>query len=125
MRISDWSSDVCSSDLRSVRSSVAFGLRLCGDEEVCLKRISLSILLLVPTPVFAEDGLSLSGSTRLRYEVIDGQPRAGFNESDDLVSIRTIVTGEYRTRSEERLVGKGCVSTCRSRGWASHAKKKN
>jgi len=62
-----------------------------------LKRISLSILLLVPTPAFAEDGLSLGGSTRLRYEVIDGQPRAGFNESDDLVSIRTIVTGEYRT----------------------------
>ena len=62
-----------------------------------MKRISLSILLLVPTPAFAEDGLSLGGSTRLRYEVIDGQPRAGFNESDDLVSIRTIVTGEYRT----------------------------
>lgn len=64
-----------------------------------MKRISLSILLIVPTPAFAEDGLSLSGSTRLRYEVIDGQPRAGFNESDDLVSIRTIVTGEYRTGS--------------------------
>jgi len=62
-----------------------------------LKRVSLSVLLLSPTPVFAEDGLSLSGSTRLRYEVLYGQPRAGFNESDDLVSIRTIVTGEYRT----------------------------
>lgn len=64
-----------------------------------MKRIVLPVLLFPATPAFAEDGLSLSGSTRLRYEVIDGQPRAGFNESDDLVSIRTIVTGEYRTGS--------------------------
>lgn len=64
-----------------------------------MKHIVLLVLLLVSTPVLAEDGLSLSGSTRLRYEVIDGQPRAALNESDDLVSIRTIVTGEYRTGS--------------------------
>lgn len=64
-----------------------------------MKRIVLPVLLFVPAPALAEDGISLSGSTRLRYEVIDGQPRAGFNESDDLVSIRTIVSGEYRTGS--------------------------
>lgn len=64
-----------------------------------MKRITIPVLLLAPTPVFAADGLSLSlsGSARLRYELIDEKPRAGFNESDDLVSIRTIVTGEYRT----------------------------
>src|SRR3546814_13438836 len=28
------------------------------------------------------------------------------------------------SRSEERRVGKGCVSTCRSRWWRSHKKKK-
>ncbi|AQA00640.1 hypothetical protein BWQ93_02980 [Sphingopyxis sp. QXT-31] len=39
----------------------------------------------------------MSANTRLRYETIEGQPRAGFNESDDLFNIRTIVTGEYRT----------------------------
>lgn len=64
-----------------------------------MKRIVLPVLLFVPAPALAEDGIGLSGSTRLRYEVIDGQPRAGFNESDDLVSIRTIVSGEYRTGS--------------------------
>lgn len=64
-----------------------------------MKRIVLPVLLFVPAPALAEDGISLSGSTRLRYEVIDGQPRAGFKESDDLVSIRTIVSGEYRTGS--------------------------
>lgn len=41
--------------------------------------------------------LQLSGSVRLRYEAIDGQFRPGFRESEDAVSIRTIVTAEYRT----------------------------
>ena len=62
-----------------------------------MKRFSLTTLLLVSTPAYAEDGLTLSANTRLRYETIEGQPRAGFNESDDLFNIRTIVTGEYRT----------------------------
>ena len=62
-----------------------------------MKRFSLPVLLLVSTPAYAEDGLTLSANTRLRYETIEGQPRTGFNESDDLFNIRTIVTGEYRT----------------------------
>ena len=62
-----------------------------------MKRFSFPALLLVSVPAYAEDGLTLSGNTRLRYETIEGQPRAGFNESDDLFNIRTIVTGEYRT----------------------------
>lgn len=62
-----------------------------------MKRFSLLALLLVATPACAEDGLTLSANTRLRYETIEGQPRTGFNESDDLFNIRTIVTGEYRS----------------------------
>lgn len=62
-----------------------------------MKRFSFATLLLVATPAYAEDGLTLSANTRLRYETIEGQPRTGFNESDDLFNIRTIVTGEYRT----------------------------
>lgn len=62
-----------------------------------MKRFSLPVLLLVATPAYAEDGLTLSANTRLRYETIEGQPRTGFNESDDLFNIRTIVTGEYRS----------------------------
>lgn len=62
-----------------------------------MKRFSLPALVLVATPAYAEDGLTLSANTRLRYETIEGQPRAGFNESDDLFNIRTIVTAEYRT----------------------------
>lgn len=44
----------------------------------------------------AEDGLTLSGSMRVRYEAIDGQPRVGFNTSDELVNFRTIILAQYR-----------------------------
>jgi hypothetical protein len=39
--------------------------------------------------------LRLSGSVRMRYEAIGGQARAGFNESDDLLNFRTILSAEY------------------------------
>lgn len=38
----------------------------------------------------------VSGSMRLRYEALEGQVRPGFNASDDLVSLRTTLFGEYR-----------------------------
>jgi len=41
------------------------------------------------------DGFTLSGTSRFRYEAIDGQPRAGFNKSDDLFNIRTTVLAQY------------------------------
>lgn len=41
------------------------------------------------------EGFSLKGSIRLRYEFIDGQPRAGFNSADDLFSLRTVVSARY------------------------------
>ncbi|MEN2786172.1 alginate export family protein [Sphingomonas qilianensis] len=44
----------------------------------------------------SKDGFALSGTTRLRYEAIDGQARAGFNAADDLVNLRTTVLGQYR-----------------------------
>lgn len=58
--------------------------------------------LAAPTPAQAQsgppaDGLDLSASVRLRYETIDGQPRAGFNTADDLLDLRTILTAQYRT----------------------------
>lgn len=55
--------------------------------------------LLAASPTQAKDienGLAVSGSVRLRYEFIDGQPRVGFNKSDDLVNLRTNVLAEYR-----------------------------
>jgi len=47
--------------------------------------------------VKAPPELTISGSVRLRYETIDGQPRAGFNASDQLLNLRTILFAEYHT----------------------------
>jgi len=71
-----------------------------------LRRASAASLLLLATPASAQAlhdalgapaNLQLSGSVRLRYETIDGQFRPGFREGEDAVSIRTILTAEYRT----------------------------
>lgn len=42
-----------------------------------------------------KQGFSLSGTSRFRYEAIDGQARVGFNKSDDLFDIRTTLLGQY------------------------------
>ena len=39
--------------------------------------------------------LKLGGSVRTRYEVLQGQVRPGFNEEDDLFSVRSILSAEY------------------------------
>ncbi len=58
-------------------------------------------LFALPEPACAQtsgqEGFTLGGSTRLRYEAIDGQARAGFDSRDTLTSIRTQLLGEYRT----------------------------
>jgi hypothetical protein len=54
----------------------------------------------VPSAAIADDpadGLTVSGAIRVRYEAIDGQARAGFNASDDLLNIRTNILAEYKT----------------------------
>lgn len=44
-----------------------------------------------------KDGLTLSGSARVRFEAIGGQVRPGVNAEDELVSIRTTLLAEYRS----------------------------
>ncbi|WP_375429518.1 alginate export family protein [uncultured Sphingomonas sp.] len=39
----------------------------------------------------------LGATTRVRYEAIDGQARAGFNDSDDLLNFRTTVLAEFKS----------------------------
>src|SRR3546814_18915558 len=96
MRISDWSSDVCSSDLigsTSAHSYIFFLFLILSGPVV--PRISLAmrmkpaLLFSLLVPVF------LGGCT---------EGMRGFSLSE---------------RSEERRVGKECVSTCRSR-WSPH-----
>lgn len=71
------------------------------------------IAFILPSPASAEDGtLTIHGSTRLRYEAIAGQARAGFNSSDDLVNLRTNILAEYR--GQDFRVG---VEIFDSRAW--------
>src|SRR3546814_19341747 len=90
MRISDWSSYVCSSDLRRHTSCQGARDRACNGARF-LRR---------PT----------GRSTRRR-------PRPGRTSPSGSSSRRS-------ERSEERRVGKECVSTCRSRVSQDHYKQK-
>src|SRR3546814_8139524 len=81
MRISDWSSDVCSSDLPRMTYCVAL-------------RVKAGLVMLADT-----------------------RTNAGL---DDISRFRKLFTYEVPgERSEERRVGKECVSTCRSR-WSPY-----
>jgi hypothetical protein len=52
---------------------------------------------LAQTAPSERDGpLSVSGSIRMRYEVVDGQARAGFNDRSDLLNVRTRLAAEYK-----------------------------
>src|SRR3546814_12537567 len=104
MRISDWSSDVCSSDLRRIIESMAQRLGLPMSKVVCsIERHANTSAASVP--------LAFDEAVR------DGRIKPGH-----LVLMEAIGGG---LRSEERRVGKECVSTCRSR-WSQYPyKKKN
>src|SRR3546814_8512976 len=85
MRISDWSSDVCSSDLAILSNEKFRGVRLT------IEGSKLGLQTHNPEHEEAEEDLEVS---------YDGGP---------------VEIG----RSEERRVGKECVSTCRSR-WSPY-----
>src|SRR3546814_15806360 len=117
MRISDWSSDVCSSDLTpQTRAPLSAAhawhvlLELAGDSDQALGEA------LDPQLAAAIDaGL-------IRDVVIAKNER----ESDDFWRLRdSISEAERAERSEERRVGKECFSTCRSRWLPDHYKTNN
>src|SRR3546814_3912560 len=87
MRISDWSSDVCSSDLD----------------------VGLIVL---------DEGHMIGPSERkIRYETLVQRLLRRADSADRrIVCLSAILP----SRSEERRVGKECVSTCRSRWSPSH-----
>src|SRR3546814_14651363 len=99
MRISDWSSDVCSSDLPQLPAvdhvlGVGEELRPGGED---------------PRPV----------GPLLVAEAVD--------QRRDVDGAAGVAVGPPRAagRSEERRVGNACGSTCRSRRWPKHSTKNN
>src|SRR3546814_14590218 len=90
MRISDWSSDVCSSDLFMVRNTYIY------PPEPSM-RIVADIIAYTSEHMPRFNSISISG-----YHMHEAGAKA--------------------VRSDERRVGKECVSTCRSRWSAYHYK---
>src|SRR3546814_17544770 len=106
MRISDWSSDVCSSDLGgkiapdALRIGAVLRTRADRDGNVCRQKEE------IPIPC-------------------DAAPAARCWTRERPLSPAALPGPVAPARSEERRVGKECVSPCRSRWSPSHYKKKN
>src|SRR3546814_13524389 len=101
MRISDWSSDVCSSDLIGPQDDYALRPQAPRYHHEIKRR----------------DLHSRFDAASVRYralvtQILERQSRGDYSyESDEIIS------GDKR--SEERRVGKECVSTCRTR-WSPY-----
>src|SRR3546814_11594640 len=109
MRISDWSSDVCSSDLSLGRlkdfRQHGFGWLM---DKVLRRQTPPPELL-----VWQDEA-----DNKIFVLMCDLWPVNSGIKSDVVDSLQS------RSRSEERRVGKECVSTCRSRWSPYHSKKK-
>src|SRR3546814_19699766 len=134
MRISDWSSDVCYSDLlEAVQEQGQVVIDLLDPSEpridLVLQRFGEAYLEFMMTPcalavmrAAVAEGAHVAVGTSL-YE--NGPKRgwegmkAYFAHLREQGAIRMVDPG-IAARSEERRVGKECVSTCRSRGSPSH-----
>src|SRR3546814_10395138 len=118
MRISDWSSDVCSSDLWRKRYFSYSG--------------TLSNPALLDARIQLLDKMLAKGMTLSRSDLkasLDAMVRAGRQGEAVRIAMAANPSGSAGTsiydpdfsrfRSEERRVGKECVSTCRSR-WSPY-----
>src|SRR3546814_15291222 len=114
MRISDWSSDVCSSDLDRE------DLFLVSVQYV--PNAKLSILVDGDNGLNIQDCAAISRHVGFHLEE-ENIIEAAYNIEVSSPGIEfPLVLDRQFMRSEERRVGKECVSTCRSR-WSPYHKK--
>src|SRR3546814_15620663 len=102
MRISDWSSDVCSSDLLILVDPKVLELKSYDDIPHLL------------SPVVTEPPKAVRA---LKWAVEEMERRYRMMSE---ISVRNLASFNEKVRSEERRVGKECVSTCRSRWSPDH-----
>src|SRR3546814_12022441 len=106
MRISDWSSDVCSSDLADSPGN-AEGMYNKSPSSSGGKN----------SPPSLDNGITVRARAKNAIAIVHfGCARLAFNQGR-YARISTRLIGF--DRSEERRVGKECVSTCRSR-WSPY-----
>src|SRR3546814_17769382 len=122
MRISDWSSDVCSSDLLKqfpvdvIKIDQSFVRDLADTpDDAAIVRALIGLGKSLSIRIVAE-GIEQSSQAALlsKWGCDYGQ---GYLFSKAVPSARV---PQMLARSEERRVGKGCVSTCRSRWSPDH-----
>src|SRR3546814_13412502 len=107
MRISDWSSDVCSSDLVG-------SLKRAVDGIVHFSRVA-------DTGEIGSDIREFMDFAREQGPLVgDTLKQIAIAAIHVLTAASDVGVGFLQLRSEERRVGKGCVSTCRSRWSPSH-----
>src|SRR3546814_19166680 len=101
MRISDWSSDVCSSDLAD---AIEIGDDPAFAQQPFVKADRLAVQV-APWPLISKRELQVTHLILERpvIRLVQGR-KAAWNFA----------------RSEERRVGKECISTCRSRWYPYH-----
>src|SRR3546814_12655050 len=115
MRISDWSSDVCSSDLTKIGTGKhGFRFRKLREfvhhEADGFRPHCATTLVFLPRAIGEE--VSAKHFIEKRGDVGEG------------LSFGLVDADVERDRSEERRVGKECVSKCRYRWSSKHKKKK-
>src|SRR3546814_12331895 len=107
MRISDWSSDVCSSDLGTDDFLESIKTDVFRDQVfIYTPKGEVRVLPAGSTPV--------DFAYRIHTDL--GHNTVGAKVNDRMVRLNTVLRNG---RSEERRVGKECVSTCRSR-WSPY-----
>src|SRR3546814_11816211 len=126
MRISDWSSDVCSSDLfqnllmdhpqaahaigSGLIQQVNFTGSVAGGE--AMEAAASGHFLGVGLELGGKDPAYVRADADLGHAVEDLVDGSYFNSGQSCCGIERIYVDQ--ARSEERRVGKECVSTCRS-----------
>src|SRR3546814_4456192 len=113
MRISDWSSDVCSSDLDAVELASLLddgveALRGCGVDVLWPR--SLQGALTSDAVLDASSAKERARGPKQEEPLVDG-----LFGTEGLFSFKwqLAINGDPLTRSEERRVGTRCFSTCR------------
>src|SRR3546814_15400926 len=112
MRISDWSSDVCSSDLEAKYMPWRGSHGVSRSWPANAARGSVRSASTSPSPVSITVRFALENTLRSLL------PTGAMRHSC------TPVSATIQSRSEERPVGKECVSPCSSRWYPDHEKKK-